>query len=140
MFGFNNLYLVEPKTKRALWCGGNWNDGMAFGAGRMIHRSVIEKTIYRMGSLWDDNSQSGLDTESRKKINAAYGRTTENPLEKVIDVGDKPAILSIKTDTNLWPMIWHDKWREQHPGNYKEVDYEQICKEFGIWEMIKGLE
>ena len=136
MFGFTEGYVCEPKTKRCIWTKNRWNDGMCQGAGRMIHRSVVEKTIYKMGSLWEDKSESGLDTESRKRINNAYGRTTNDPLEKVVKA-PHPMVLDIKTDTNLWPMVWFNKWMERHPENFEEVDYETITKEFGVWESLK---
>ena len=136
MFGFTEGYVCEPKTKRCIWTKNRWNDGMCQGAGRMIHRSVVEKTIYKMGSLWLDESESGLDTESRKRINNAYGRTTNDPLEKVVKA-PHPMVLDIKTNTNLWPMVWFDKWMERHPENFEEVDYEKITKEFGVWESLK---
>ena len=132
MFGMKDLYVCEPKTKRCILAGGRWNDGMAFGAGRMIHRRVIEK----VGKLWEDKSECGLDTESAGRINKAYGRPAHDPLCQIVPM-DKPMVLSIKTDTNLWGMGWFDHFRAKTPDSFKDVDYETITKEFRVWESLR---
>ena len=63
-FGMNNLYMYHVRTDKLIWVKDFAGEDMTFGAGRMIHKSVIEK----MGcDLWDDYNE-GLDTMSAKKI------------------------------------------------------------------------
>jgi len=57
-FGLNNLYMYSVKQDKLIWVKEYAGEEMTYGAGRMIHRSVIEKIGC---NLWDDYNE-GLDT------------------------------------------------------------------------------
>ncbi len=114
-FGLNNLYMYSVKQDKLIWVKEYAGEGMTYGAGRMIHRSIIEK----LGcDLWD-NYNEGLDTMSAKKIKKAGFHET------VIDAGEFPYILDVKTDTHICPFEFVEKYCET-----KEVDI-KLLKDFG---------
>ena len=114
-FGLNNLYMYSVKQDKLIWVKEYAGEGMTYGAGRMIHRSVIEK----LGcDLWD-NYNEGLDTMSAKEIKKAGFHET------VIDAGEFPYILDVKTDTHICPFEFVEKYCET-----KEVDI-KLLKDFG---------
>jgi hypothetical protein len=64
-----------------------------YGAGRMIHRSVLEKMDW---TLWSSHINSGLDNNSvfkMKRIDVHY--TAIAPREY-------PPVIDVKSDTNIW--------------------------------------
>ncbi|HDY90147.1 MAG TPA: hypothetical protein ENH82_18765 [bacterium] len=114
-FGLNNLYLYHVKRDKLIWVKEYAGEDMTFGNGRMIHRSVIEKTGC---DLWDEYNE-GLDTMSGKKMRKAGFK------EVVIDAGEYPYILGVKTDTHISPFEFVEQICET-----KEMDT-KLLKEFG---------
>jgi len=114
-FGLNNLYMYSVKQDKLIWVKEYAGEEMTYGAGRMIHRSVIEKIGC---NLWDDYNE-GLDTMSGKKIRKAGFHET------VIDVGEFPYILDVKTDVHIFSFEFAEKLLET-----KEMD-KKLLKEFG---------
>lgn len=93
-FGMNNCYMYDTIRDKVYWIKEYAGEGLTFGGGRMIHRSVIEK----LGcDLWDDYNE-GLDTMSGKKIKKAGFHET------VIDAGEYPYILGVKTAIHISPF------------------------------------
>jgi hypothetical protein len=98
-FGINNYYIWDVCNDRA-GIARNYNfddesDGphyVPIGAGRMIAREIIDKIE---GDLWRGWWLCGLDGCSRYKI-YEYGYRDE-----VVEVGDVPVLLDVKTNTNL---------------------------------------
>jgi len=60
-FGLSNLYVVDYKTKETLFIP-EYNSGMTFGAGRMIHRSLFSER------MWTDELNEGMDDNMRGKL------------------------------------------------------------------------
>lgn len=64
-----------------------------YGAGRMIHRSVLEKVDWK---LWNDHINRGMDNNSvlsLQRKGVMYQRVT--PMEF-------PGVIDVKSDENLW--------------------------------------
>ena len=91
-FGLLNTYMYDVNEKRGLFLE-NYNDGMCFGAGRMLNRDIVE----RIGDLWPDEHDVGMDTMSRKKIVNFCDETA-------INTGEQPLILDLKSEQNLNPF------------------------------------
>lgn len=113
-FGLSSLYFVNWETREAMFVK-NYNDGQTFGAGRMLHRgSIITE------ELWPKDADCGLDT-------AMTGILKDKGIrETVIDSGDKPMIIDIKSNTTI------NHWKHLTGELVKKVDYNSICHCFGL--------
>ena len=114
-FGLNNVYMYHVRKDKLIWVKEYAGEDMTFGCGRMIHKSVIEKIGF---DLWDEYNE-GLDTMSGKKMRKAGFD------EFVIDAGEYPYILGVKTDTHISPFEFVEQICET-----KEMDL-KLLKEFG---------
>lgn len=92
MFGINTVYFCNERY--AMVCQ-NYNYPNMTGAGRMIHRRVIEKVHKRMKRLYEPERTRGLDTQSAKRICALGFK------QKQIVVPEYPLIVDIKTKDNI---------------------------------------
>lgn len=88
-FGLNNLFCIDYKTKKCLSVP-SYNDDMTFGSGRMLHRSAL------IDKLWTDELNEGMDTNMMKRLKKAGIRET------VVNNGDVPMIVDLKTETTIW--------------------------------------
>lgn len=86
-FGFRQLYLVDSKTKMMK----QLLTPNTFGAGRMISRSLVDKTH----TLWDANQRSGLDGRMQENV---YGATNQMPY--IVNCY-RPSVFDIKSDLNI---------------------------------------
>lgn len=92
VFGVEDLYLYSVERKKTVYYPGYEKIKMSIGAGRMIHREVIEAC---KGKLWPFRINRGLDGNSLRRIRAkGYD-------EHVINVKGKAAIVDIKSRVNL---------------------------------------
>jgi hypothetical protein len=106
-FGINNLFIYELKTKKTFWFH-KYNDIRSIGAGRMIHISIIEAFNYKKYPVYDTNIDREMDTNSAKNIEKILGIKDE-----VIDVGQFPYVVDIKTDTNINHIMFLEGLKEQ---------------------------
>ena len=103
-FGINDLYIFDKVSGRMVLLP-DYNDSMCMGAGRMIHRTVLEKLN---GKIYTPELANGLDTNSRKNIENAGFK------EKCLKTDLTPYALDIKTWCNINTMvsiegcIWHE--------------------------------
>lgn len=111
-FGLNNLYVLEWATKKCLYIE-KYNSQHTYGAGRMLLNSAI--TVHP----WPDKAQEGLDTLAMKKLKEM------GISETVVDVGETPYILDIKTDTNINDFVWFEPIG-------REVKFSDIGQYFGL--------
>lgn len=112
-FGLSNLFCTNYYTKCSLHIP-NYNDNMTFGSGRMLHRDALV-----LDKLWVDELNDGMDTIMMKRLRAAGVKET------VIDNGEIPMIVDVKTNTS----IWHFNFLEQRAE--REVPYEYLIKYIG---------
>ena len=100
-FGVNNLWFYDLTDKTA-WHFRTYNDIKAIGAGRMIHRSILESFInHRRYPVYPNDIDHGMDTASSNNI-WQYLKIKD----VVIDSGDFPYIVDVKTNTNINHMIY----------------------------------
>lgn len=97
-FGVLNMHVFDLLQNRAKFIKGyhinpcsSTDEPTAIGVGRCIHRSVINK----LGPLWRNNFNMGMDGSSHYKIEQSDYQCT------VIDNGTIPTVLDIKTSTNI---------------------------------------
>ena len=111
-FGLNNLFVTDYATKKSLFIPG-YNGDSTFGSGRMIHRDalVLEK-------MWVDELNEGMDNNMLKRLKAAGIQET------VVDCGDVPMIVDLKTNVS----IWHYKLLETMGT---QVAYEYLTEQIG---------
>jgi hypothetical protein len=113
-FGTNGFYCVDKRKKKAIKM--QFHDVVA-GAGRFIHKSIIEKMD---GQLYKDSENAGLDTTSEHNIYFATGEKPEmlNYSEYICD---------IKSETNI-----NDFDIYAFTDLSTEVNYEETVKKFNI--------
>ena len=111
-FGLNNLFAVDYATKRSIFCR-NYNTDMTFGSGRMLHRSALHLP------LWTNELESGMDTNMMSRLKK------HGVKETVVDCGETPMIVDLKTNTTLSHFKILERYSE------KTVPYEYICKHIG---------
>lgn len=87
-FGLNNLWAVDYATKETIFIP-NYNSGMTYGAGRMLHRSAFSP------KMWTDNLDCGMDTNMKNHLEKMGVKET------VVDCGDTPMIIDLKTNTTI---------------------------------------
>ena len=94
-FGIKNLHFIDIIQNRACYLEGyhlDVNDNItALGVGRCVHRDIIND----IKEPWRNNWNHGMDGCSHHKITQAGYNCT------VIDNGEVPTILDVKTATNL---------------------------------------
>lgn len=112
-FGLNNLFATDYKTKKSLFLE-NYNTDMTFGSGRMLHRDALlpEK-------LWTDELNDGMDTNMMSRLRKVGVNET------VVDCGEVPMIVDLKTETT----IWHFKLLATRAK--KEVTYDFLKEHIG---------
>lgn len=94
-FGINNLYFYDIYSLETIFFR-TMNNDRSIGAGRMVHISVIKDIRSKGDNFWLNNFNSGLDSCSGTQV-----RTYTSAEEKVIDVGDIPMVIDIKSYTNI---------------------------------------
>lgn len=116
-FGLNNLYVIDYYTKKAVFIpaynstGGK--DVMSYGSGQMLARSACPDR------LWEDNLNEGMDTNKICTLRMA------GVDETVVDCGDTPMIIDIKTNTTITHFKMLEKMAE------KEVAYDFLKQQIG---------
>lgn len=122
-FGINSLYFKEMRTGRTIYFH-TYNSNGSIGAGRMIHRKIIDQFVREDMPMYEPGLDCGLDTSSAISIK----RTTKD-VDVIIESGEFPFIADLKTDTN----INHFMYLECRERNIKEVSntflntyYEQV--------------
>ena len=66
------------------------------GAGRFMHRSLIDRTISELKTIWPEEAIKGLDGQSEKRIQDV----TRCPIWPVNTY--LPTVYDIKTNSNMW--------------------------------------
>ncbi len=95
------------------------NPCKVWGGGRFLSREAIEKTWEKLGYIYQDDLNSGLDTSSQRNI-------FENVLfDKEPIVIDDCYLVDLKTEENINPYS-SLKWIP-----YEGVEYEWVKKKFG---------
>jgi len=113
-FGTNGFYCVDKKKKKAIKM--QFYDVVA-GAGRFIHKSIIEKMN---GQLYKDSENAGLDTTSEHNI---YFATGEKP--EMLNYSE--FICDIKSEINI-----NDFDIYEFTDLSTKADYEETVKKFNI--------
>ena len=102
------------------------------GAGRMIHRSILDKLASKKLNLYDNFANDGMDTGSEQRITKF---TKVEPL--LIDTKKEPLILDIKTATNINPFILIKRRAENIDNSQEIIDYfskysDKLCRKYQI--------
>jgi hypothetical protein len=91
--GLRGIYFAELSSGRTcFWPGyprGHWRYREPIGAGRMLHRSLLED-----GRPWDDDREKGLDRSMTRKL--------QLPRAALIPVGAQQVAVDVKTPENIW--------------------------------------
>lgn len=93
-FGIRSLYFFDVTTKKTIFY--SFRAPTCIGAGRMIHRSIIQSIIEAGHTLYTPERQRSLDWNSKVNIERLTGIR-----DKVINVDDFPYIVDMKSDTNI---------------------------------------
>lgn len=105
-FGVRDLYVYSASYRQMKYFPGYPNHDMSIGAGRMIHREVIERCGNK---LWKFTKNRGLDGSALERMRA-FGFD-----EQVITAKGKAVVLDIKGTVNL--------------NRFEHFDGEQVDKE-----------
>lgn len=121
-FGINTLYFIELSTGKTIFFD-TYNTNGSIGAGRMIHRDIINQFTSDLLPLYEPGLDCGLDTSSAMSIK----RVTWD-VDVIIDSGEFPYIVDLKTNTNINHFM-HLECRER---NIKYVEKDIITKHFHL--------
>lgn len=99
-FGINALYFYELSTRKTIYFH-TYNANGSIGAGRMIHKSIIDQFTSDSLPIYEPGLDCGLDTSSAMMI-----KRTLSIYDIIIDPGEFPYIVDIKTDTNINHMMY----------------------------------
>ena len=114
-FGTNDCILYDWNTGNAK----RHNSGaQVIGAGRFVHRSLVEQCEYR---LWPDEAMSGLDGQSEQRIEYVTGEYIQHL------PATQPFIVDVKSDVNIHSYA-------DIPGS--QVSRQRLYKLFPILESI----
>ena len=106
LFGINTLYFIELSSKKTIFFDTYATHG-SIGAGRMIHRSIIEQFDRDMYPIYEPGLDCGLDTSSAMTIK----RVMQIP-DVIVDSGKFPYIVDLKTTTNINQFFELESHRE----------------------------
>ena len=127
-FGINTLYFMDYATHKTFFFN-TYNNTGSIGAGRMIHKSILDKFIFDDYPLYDPGLSQGLDCSSAMSI-----KRTLSEVDVIIDSGGFPYIVDIKTNTNI-NHITHIETRTQHityfPDNHLNSYYPCLATKIG---------
>jgi len=116
--GLNNIYFLNWYNKECYLVRNYASQAhpFSFGSGRLYWREILPD------KLWNDEYDAGLDTNS-------YRILKDNGInEHLIDCGDKPMMLDIKTTTNIFP--W--EFVVNMPLDRTRVEWDCISNYFGM--------
>ena len=117
-FGIGDLNIYDKVSKRSV-LRPDYNNDMCMGAGRMIHREVIEEMD---GYVYPMNKDSGLDTYSRNRIvESGFNET-------YIKTDLKGYVLDIKTNTNINTFYL----MQNRENEFRNWTNRQTIERFGI--------
>jgi len=86
-FGLKDLYVTDYATRESLFIK-DYNSGMTYGAGRMMHHSIVED------KMWTDELQCGMDDNCR-------GKLEKRGIKDCPVHSDVPMLVDLKTNTTL---------------------------------------
>ena len=89
---FTTIGIVNSEMTKVKYHRGLGNAG----AGRFMHRSLIDKTLDAIGLVWPDGALKGLDGQSEKRVQDV----TRCPIWPVNTY--LPAVYDLKTEANMW--------------------------------------
>ncbi len=118
-FGLKDLYVTDYATKESLFIK-DYNSGMTYGAGRMMHRSIVED------KMWTDELQSGMDDNCR-------GKLEKRGIKDVPVHSDIPMLVDLKTNTTLSHFkILKNLGRTNHNApKAVNIEYDYLTKHIG---------
>lgn len=109
-FGLASVWFYKSGEKP--FCFQNYNSNYLIGAGRMIHKKVINKVNDKFGSLYNPSINRGMDTHSANKI-------MECGFKQIfVYDGKHPLIVDIKSDINI------HSYEAIRSANFVETDSE----------------
>lgn len=120
--GLGSLYFYEPRSDRlALYnlCRGRY--GSPLGAGRLLHRTLLEPQGFRP---WLDCLNRALDADMRRRCDLPPGR--------LLHMGGDLVAVDVKTDTNIWSF---DRLAEAYPA----LDYRTSPLPIPEWPALAQL-
>ncbi len=114
--GFNNIYFVQPSSKRAVKF--SYDSEKTIGAGRLISRSVVEMVLRICGELWEGKRNRSLDASMDQRL------TVVNVIPKVVKL-PFPCAIDIKTSQNIWSFDSITKFAKNR-CTVEDASYEDI--------------
>lgn len=94
-FGTDKNIKLDSKTNKQFDVF-SWN-GKAIGAGRIIHRDLLQKTYLKFGYIWQQRKKKALDNDSSVNIYNATGVRCKSITDR-----DCPSlIIDVKSSTNI---------------------------------------
>jgi hypothetical protein len=94
-FGTDKNIKLDSKTNKQFDVF-SWN-GKVVGAGRIIHRDLLQKTYLKFSYIWQQRKKKALDNDSSVNIYNATGVRCKSIIDR-----DYPAlIIDVKSNTNI---------------------------------------
>jgi len=125
IFGINKLYFLQKNEDPLFF--SSYNVPYVIGAGRMIHRSVVQYVIFKHGALYLPEINRGMDTMSAKRMEECGYK------QRVIDPGEFPMIVDIKSEININSF----ESISTHKSRVKTCDISILENEFELLKTYK---
>ena len=120
IIGINKVYFYNQKSNPVLF--SYYNQPNLVGAGRLIHRRVIDNVSMNFNGLYKDDLGSGMDTFSAHRMRMC------GHLQTTIDPGEFPYIVDIKSDVNI--NSFEKIVNESNTGSLKEFPVDYITSKY----------
>ena len=111
-FGLKDLFVVDYATKETLSIP-DYNSGMTYGAGRMLHRSVFET------KLWTNELNEGMDDNMRKRLE-------KRGIADVPIATPEPMLVELKTNTTINHFIMLKQLGKRNEPKAQVIPYETV--------------
>jgi hypothetical protein len=93
IIGINKVFFYNQVSNPVLF--SYYNQPNLVGAGRLIHRRVIDSVFMNFNGLYKDDLCSGMDTFSAHRMRMC------GHMQTMVDPGEFPYIVDIKSDVNI---------------------------------------
>lgn len=125
--GAIGAYYYEPSTNRCAYFPGYPRNhrahGQSMGAGRLLHRSLMEQRNYRP---WPDQQRRGCDAKMHRILHL--------PKHYLLPIDPDGVLVDVKTDVNIWAF---NRLHQLH--GMEDVEPEPILSTLPEWQAIRNL-
>jgi hypothetical protein len=127
IIGIGSLYFLKKNEDPIFFF--YYNTPHVIGAGRLIHRSAVERVTFLMGSLYEPTVCRGMDGHSARRLReCGYNQQS-------VYRGEFPYIVDIKSEVNI--NSFEHVTKPENRDRYRKAKMEVLEKEYEILKTYK---